>query len=762
MKKCILTIVLCVLTNVELSNAENLTGRVVDKNEKGLPDVTIRLLQSDSTFVSGTITDSLGNYRLTNLKLQNYLLSVSSIGYVSRLIPISIHQKEQQMMPVVLVDKSVDLDEVTVRGKSFLRQKDRVLIFPDKQQIKHAATGYDVLYNLMIPGLTVDRRKGNVSTFNGEVSLYINGQKADYREVQALRPRDIGKVEYFDMPTGTYAGDKASINYITKERKTGGYVSLDANQTLGYLNGDYNMVAKVSRQNTSYTLFAGHAMTKYDGIQNEKIEHFHFPTHDISRITTTDDALTKKNNQYVQWNVENSNDKRILTGKLSFVHENAPGNYSQTFKSYADMPDKFVKSRNETDQHSLMPGFNLYGNFHLTPKQTLQVTLLGTYTQNQYERNYTEDSFRSATKAIENLYSVRLDANYNMRLKHQNSLGLQLGHIHQISSSDYSGDYDEWTHLWTGETLVMAQYNQNFGKNFFLSLQLGGDILLYRLHGYECKRYVSPHANVMMNYRLSSSQSLLFALNTGNSNPPIDWLNDIDQNIDSLQKKRGNPYLKKANYYISYLAYSLQAGKFNIQLTGYYMGAIPTSAYDYFVEGDKLITGFSSDGDYHAIRSGLSITYPVNSHLRIQTSGFYHYYKSTGKIKAEQSNWGGSVDVNYFWKDFTFNMYGKSTTKTVSMQPVYTRSPALYGAFVRWSHKGWIAEVGTDSPFNKHNRKIEHLNTSAYQFYNREYSRIFQQTGYIKLAYTFDFGRKTLRAKDKVNTDMNSGILKAE
>ena len=91
---------------------------------------------------------------------------------------------------------------VEVKASSYIRQKDRVLIIPDKQQVRHAGTGYDLLYNLMIPGITVDRRKGTVSSTIGEATLYINGRKAEFREIQSLRPRDIEKVEYFDMPTG--------------------------------------------------------------------------------------------------------------------------------------------------------------------------------------------------------------------------------------------------------------------------------------------------------------------------------------------------------------------------------------------------------------------------------------------------------------------------------------------------------------------------------------------------------------------------------
>lgn len=62
----------------------------------------------------------------------------------------------------------------------------------------------------MIPGSDVDRMKGEVSTFGQTVSLYIDGKKVDYREIQSLRPQDITKVEYIDAPSGKYVGEIAA------------------------------------------------------------------------------------------------------------------------------------------------------------------------------------------------------------------------------------------------------------------------------------------------------------------------------------------------------------------------------------------------------------------------------------------------------------------------------------------------------------------------------------------------------------------------
>lgn len=149
-------------------------GKIKDTSSKTLPYVTVRILQNDSTYMSGTSTDSIGGYKFVDVPQGSYLLAISSIGYISRIYPFTVKDEDEEVLPdMTLVEDNVRLGEVKVEGQSFIRKKDRVLIIPDKQQVKHAHTGYDLLYNLMIPNVDVDRRKGSVSTLGGECqSLY--------------------------------------------------------------------------------------------------------------------------------------------------------------------------------------------------------------------------------------------------------------------------------------------------------------------------------------------------------------------------------------------------------------------------------------------------------------------------------------------------------------------------------------------------------------------------------------------------------------
>lgn len=383
--------------------AQNKLYGTVENNGKPLPYVTVRLLETDSTFVSGVTTDTLGKYVFSNIEKGNYLVALSSIGYKPAFIQIKMSDKNLEVPLVTLETENVVLGEVVIKGSSFIRKDDHVLVIPDKQQVKHASTGYDLLYNLMIPDIEVNRKKGEVSNGLGTVTLYINGEKADYRDVQSLRPRDIEKVEYFDVPTGRYSSDIAAINYITKQYRSGGYVSLDGQQTIGYLNGDYNVSAKVSHGDTSYTLWGGYAMKKYEDDCTEKHESIFFPGYEIDREHTSSASRYKNNQQYVQFKVSNVTKKHNLSAQAAFVRDDTPENGSEALLAYSGYYNRQVSSFDAKDENNLKPSLRLYGNFELPKGQNLEFTLKGSYGRNTYTRTYQEADETSLSDVNEDL-----------------------------------------------------------------------------------------------------------------------------------------------------------------------------------------------------------------------------------------------------------------------------------------------------------------------------------------------------------------------
>ena len=756
-------IIICIyiLFMVVYSHAQSTLNGIVE-NDEGikLEYATVRLLTQDSIFVAGTITDTEGYYQF-KINKGEYVLIVSMIGYKTQSMPIAIASENTSVPLIKLQNESVMLDAVVVKGSSIVRKEDHLLIHPDEKQTKYASTGYDLLNNLMIPGIDVDRKVGKVKTFGGDVTLYIDGRKVDYREIQSLRPKDVERIEYYDVPTGKYANDVAAINYITRKYKAGGYISLDGNQTIGYLAGNYNAVAKLAHGNTSYTLFGGYGMKEYDGINTEGEEIFHFAEQDIRRSTSTLDGNVKTNSQYAQLNVENRNDKRTLVGKLSFVRDDKPENYNRNRLEYEGANRMIQESEKQERQRGLKPSLNLYGHFNLKHDQFIEATFTGTYTNNDYNYSYQENNYKTLTQTDEDLYALFGNINYGIKLKHQNSLSGQLFHFHNISMSDYSGNNNIWQHLWTGETIFFVEYSHQIGKNFTLKAAPGFSNLQYKLHGAERIKQFSPRLRARLIYRLANNQQLQLTGNIGNTFPSIGTMNNTTQFVDSLMIKRGNPALTPAKLYATGLIYGLQTGRFNLQSMVNYSRGKGVTASLFYEENQKLVESYSCNNNADIWNAYLSLSYKVTNDLRLKLDGSWMNLKCRGDLHENFNSFSAKAQVDYYLKDFAFSLYGKSKEKQMNTDLVKITMPARYGLSISYNHKDLHAEVGTENPFTRKNEQVYERTQNVYHYQNNQTSQTFQQTAYVKLAYTFDFGKKTNRSYNNVDRSINSAILKA-
>lgn len=731
----------------------------MNEDKRICPYSNITLTGADSTMTHSSMSDSLGHFAFNNIKQGKYKMRISCIGYVPFFTEVSMSNSDITLPAIILKKDAYSLNDVVVTGSSFVRHNDRVLITPDKEQKKHASTGFDLLYNLMIPGLEVDSRNGTVSNAVATASLYINGQKADYIEVRGLRPKDIKKVEYIDLPNGKYAREKLVINFITTRQETGGYVSVDGSQNVGYTRGDYNAMIKLSHKNTSYTLFGGYSDNSYTD-SAAKTEQIALENNLVSRETNTLENFRKTDKQYLQLNINNRTDKRTLSAKVKFVRNASPDNHSTDNIIYNNNPP--VTARNRSNTISIMPAVNLYGEFDLGGNQTFDISLNGNYGSNKYSRGYTEGDYLFLTDVAEDIYTIEGETGYNIKLKHKDALGIKLSYNREISMTGYSGDYATWSHLWTEETLMTGEYSRRIGKNLSAYLQVGADVLRYRLHGERTHNFVSPYYNFMLNYNLGKGQNIYLSINRGNSSPQISYLSKVEQAVDSVQTQRGNHNLEQANYHMATLNYGLNKVKFKFSATAFWFGAIPSIGTDYFIEGDKLVRSLMSDYNYNQFKLTLSASYKVSRHLHLTAKGICTYYDRTGKFSAHQTEYDGYLGVNYYIGDFAFKAFGKTVNRGLSINPESWQMPATYGITANWNHKNWHVELGGNNLFAHRTRTKHHLLSDIYSYYTYTYNQTRQSSAYLKLAYTLDFGKKTSQEKKDIDTNINSAILKTE
>lgn len=755
-KRCI--VFMALIGYVLSITAQHIEGTVSNEKQIPLPYVTVRVLNIDSTFVQGVHTDSLGIYSMDLKQKGNYLLSISSIGYKSQTVPIEV-QHSKQFSPLILETDNIELNEITIKATSFVRQNNKISIYPDKAQIKHSATGYDVLYRLMIPEIDVDRSEGKVSTIGGEATLYIDGRRVEPQEIRSLNPKEIDKIEYYDVPTGKYMNDIAAINFITKKYKSGGYISLSGDQRIGYLKGNYNAVAKLLHNNTSYTLFAGHSMNNYSGTREDTQESFVFTDYVTDRHSGTLESKIKNNKQYAQLNISNQKEKRSLTGKLSLVHYDIPNNYTRYMLEYRNS-EKRQESFKNTNQSGWKPNIDLYGYFHLNDKQFLEITLGGNYTANTYNYTYQENSYSTLTDSKEDLYDLSAIINYGVQFKHQNSLTVQGYHFQTISSVDYKGSNPSWQHFWEGESILFLDYNQKIGKKFSLTFGPGISYTQYRLHGSERKDKFSPRLHFNLMYFPSKNQQIRLACPVGNGYLEINKLNEVEQQIDSLQIRRGNSNQKIAFQTTPMVSYSGQLGKFNIVTSVSYNIINNLPSEDFYIENNTLIRSYQSENNHRMFSSHLSCAWKVTDNLRIKLAGSWVSVRYK-PIQEKLKYFSGSMQVDYYWNDFSCGIFASSKNKWLNPSLMYVTAPAKYGGYISWNHKNWSIESGVMNPFTKDNKQVSTMNRGVYNYRNIATDKLYQPNGYVKVAYTFNFGKKTSRDDNTIDTNINSAILKA-
>lgn len=235
---CIWGLLLC-LYSLHANAQYRISGKVTETDGKGMPLVNVALLSvSDSTFVTGAVTDSLGMYDVV-LAEGKYIARYSFLSCRTICKEISIEGDKE--LPVVCLESlPVALDEVKVTAKkqTFKLTGNGLLVDVENDGIlKRQNDIYELLGR--IPGIM---RSGRSVQVIGKSSFvfYINGRKVmDASEVDNLQMDQIKSVKVVTGTDVSYdVGSSAVIDILTKRLGEGIAFNAIGNLTQGrHLSG---------------------------------------------------------------------------------------------------------------------------------------------------------------------------------------------------------------------------------------------------------------------------------------------------------------------------------------------------------------------------------------------------------------------------------------------------------------------------------------------------------------------------------------------
>ncbi|GAB4019661.1 hypothetical protein GCM10028773_23140 [Spirosoma koreense] len=199
-----------------------LRGLLVDAStSKSIPYASVALYRpADSVAITGTLTDSLGVFHLTQVMAGQYQLKTFFIGYKPQLISVTVSRGEVLNLGSLLLEPTKNqLNEVVVTG-----QRSDLIVKADRQTYRAAqfgaavgGTANDLLRNL--PGISINA-EGEVTQrgANGFLVL-LNGKPVQANLgtlLNQIPANTIESVEVITTPAARYDPDgKAGIIAIT-------------------------------------------------------------------------------------------------------------------------------------------------------------------------------------------------------------------------------------------------------------------------------------------------------------------------------------------------------------------------------------------------------------------------------------------------------------------------------------------------------------------------------------------------------------------
>lgn len=753
-----------------------LIGRLIDNHNLPVEFANIQLLNpKDSSFICGGVSNANGDFVIPCQQKQA-LMKVSFVGYktICKLVSIA------RIGNVRMQANSYLLKGVTVEAARVVEKVDRQIIFPTKEQVKTASNGYDLLDNLSLPTIIVNRAERKVlSLKGGDVQIRINDVKASMQDVLALQPDEVTKVEFINVP-GLKYGDSnldAVINYQVR-RRYAGYVS--GVSTMQGTKAGFNNSDGYFKYNVKKSEFSLNYSFSYRSVEERSYESlgtYHLPTGETlhrNYLGYDSPFLYTTNNVQLGYNLSEP-DKYTLNVRLNFYNHNSPvRGMNQLYQESGKANQYLQNNRKMLEQ---IPSLDIYYSLNMPHDQNLALNLVGTYIGTDYQYRMREYTFnKSPDESVKNapLTDYSYDATGRKRSligegtysKNWKQMALSVGGQYNISHTDniYVGSSNADTELKYSNLYLFTQLQ---GQQKWFSYQVGVGATRSSIHqgenGYS-KWLFRPQ--VTLQAKASDRLSFKWSSKITSDIPSLSDLSELRQYSNSFEARDGNSGLKPFTGYNNTLSASWNIPLMSVYLEGnwtYYDKPIATSILpEKREDGSYLFVSKpenQKNHDYkhllltpevHLIKDHLDLNL-MYEYQNVKTKGLdysheFNYFSYGAEIRYMTGNWNigyGAYKVEKsFWGEKTNG--GEPTSNLAVTYSYKNWQFGVLGLFVFYPH----GCVYKDELFNKYVQQKNKV-------------RLADQGNMLVFTASFNFshGRRYHTGSRKLNnSDRDNGI----
>lgn len=466
------------------------------------------------------------------------------------------------------VDKSITLDEVTVRASKVVNKPDGMVIYPTDSQRQASTNGYSFLEKLTLPNLRVDNINHTISAIDnrGGVQLRINGIIVDKPEMTALDPKDILRIDFIDKPGVRYGESLAYvINIITRRNDSGYSIGTDITSAITTIQGDGMVYGKWNKGKSEWSVSYDINGGKSKGSNILQNANYTLTDGSIYTIERNDVETLRKyisHNAKLTYNWADST-ATVFQTSLSGALNKTPDNYS--IKEIIDGNHSY-KATSRDGSKDLSPVLDIYFFRQLTPKQSIIANAVGTFISTKTNSFYDE-----GTPYIYNVdgksASLLSEMIYENRLK-PFTLSTGLNYRYKHTRNDYTGDATARTRMNDNKLYAFGEIKGSI-KQFQYSLGTGVSYIHYTQneHTYNFWTY---RPKLTLTYNPSNELQMSYTFQMQERTSRIAMTIDAAIRANSMEWTVGNPDLKPSRDMEHRLLVSYNTNRLQSFIEGYY------------------------------------------------------------------------------------------------------------------------------------------------------------------------------------------------
>ncbi|HPL05391.1 MAG TPA: TonB-dependent receptor [Bacteroidales bacterium] len=614
----------------------------------------------DTVLITGTITNTKGEFMLKNLSPGKYIIKSSFVGYQTNSKDIEIFNKSINLSEPIYLESSVlSLNEVQIKATR------------SEKQITIEKTKINVAQNISsISGNITEILKSQSSvTIDGENNIYIRGNKnililidgipTTVASLNSIPASNVDNIEIITNPDAKYdaEGTGGIINIVTKRQNISGISGaaslnygicnrINGGLSLNYSKGIWDIGVNYNgkyektdvQSNLTRELYARNVLV------NQKIKSTQInPTHMVALLLNA-----KPNNNVFSFGLKyvspKFNNIQEITGQqindtlpaILFNRKNDITFSRKTIETTFAYKKIFNKNKNELS-------FN--GSFSRTKgsrpaEYYIENTLLqkssggGTPTNMTIQADYLKSLFKTGKMEI-GLKAFSRWNSFNYYFYDLNTNSNQWDLNSYFSNNLEHQEYIYSSYLMYSDSLFKKVYYKIGSRIEYNTSEL----IQKSINDSIYKKYVFPFPYLLIKHNINKEQNIALNINRRITRPIYPQINPFINIIDQMTYETGNKNLEPETLDKIEFNYSLIKEKIQLRTNIFYsLTKNFITQVSLLSTPDKLIITYVNGDKQNKIGSDFDITYKPNKYISINPSFSIFYTKSIGQYNEIDLN----------------------------------------------------------------------------------------------------------------------------